>query len=92
MRTGSGEGPPRRGRAPRVGISSTVFGVRAEGPLSSGRNLVSKPSQIGPRVAWPQRGRESGLGSGVDQQQEAARGHLVFARYHLGAEALVSRY
>ena len=31
IRTGSWMGPPRGGRAPRVGIGSTEFGVRAEG-------------------------------------------------------------
>ena len=30
VRTGSGMGPPRGKRAPRVGISSTVFGVMAD--------------------------------------------------------------
>ena len=48
VRTGSWTGPPRGKRASRVGISSTVFGVRG---VSSGRNPVSKASQIGTWVA-----------------------------------------
>jgi len=36
VRTGSWTGPPRGERAPRVGISSTVFGVRGETPSNEG--------------------------------------------------------
>ena len=43
VRTGSGTGPPREKRAPRVGISSTVFGVRGVWALIPGVDPVSTP-------------------------------------------------
>ena len=57
MRTGSWTGPPREERAPRVGNSLTVFGVRAY----HGRGRLSK---LG-------RGRVSNLGRGAADWKEA---------------------
>jgi len=50
VKTGSWTGPPRENRAPKVGMSSTAFGVRAYGPLSG--HLETAAALDVDRGAW----------------------------------------
>ena len=67
-------GPPRGKRAPRVGISSTVFGVRAYGPVYSGRIPMMRP---GPRIVKVSPVSMCGV-SNTRNIRNAGDGHSLF--------------
>ena len=50
LRAGSWTGPPRGERAPRAGISSTVFGVRASGPHTP---IINAPNAVASYLRSP---------------------------------------